>query len=459
MSSASVVSKAIMKGGGKSIHGLHQEMVVNPQTLSGFPLNQSSLTESLFYLPNTCMSLGESSLSFNLAVTAGAVGWNALWACGNTIIDSISLYTSSGVFLANIDSQAEFSRAILPLSTKVADLPTLDSSLGSTTLALSKAGDRGSGLFCSNSASSATFAVGASGTRIQAGAYAPADRSYTEPQYIKAVGASAGASFYNVSIPFKSFKHTLLADEENLYFNDSLQLRVRFNNTLKLGYINGNADINVLTTTTGILACAIAELQVILAVEKDPQAVAVAIAKCNSGYSKLVPYVTTFSQSSSGTSSSQLVQLNRGFGKKLLNIVSASYSSLDTTGFTKWDINNVANAKITSFNTYLDSTQQQINLVQCNNNDDYEIMKSMLKGTVTGLSSNVYKYNRVFCDSWRDPLVSYADYDDNVEDGIDLSINRTYSLNKTQVNGTYKDYMWVIAQRVLTISAGGCTME
>lgn len=449
------ISSSVMKPVARAVHGTHVDQDVLPQTLSSFSLNATSLTESIFYLPNTVYSLGESSLSFNLAVTAAAANFNNLWALGNVCIDSISLYNSAGVYLANIDSHGEFSRAVLPLKTDSTELHSLDSSLGSTTLALSKAGDRGGGMASSNFIASSTFTVGPSGTRLVGSAYASANRGYLEPQYVKAIGAAAGATFYNVCIPFTQFVHTILADKENAFWNDQLQLRIRWSPCNKIGYDNGSTTLTTLTSPTALVAASVADLKVILAVEKSPDAVALAVAKTKSGYSKLIPYVYTFNQSSAGTSSSQQIQLNRGFGKRLLNTVCVSYNNLSSSGFTAWDINNLANEKITSFNTYLDSAQLQINNVLCNNSDDYVLMKSMLRDTVTGLSSNVYKHNHVWVDSWRDPNISYSQYDDSVADGLDLSVNRTYALNKIQPSATLRDFIFCIVQRELSVGPGG----
>jgi hypothetical protein len=452
-------------------HGSYRQNRVLPLNQSSVPLNPSSSTETQIEFPNKVFNLAKSSLDFNVEIPATAARYTYTHKLGQSMIERISLYTREGIYLADLTSAFEFTNAVSPYVEKLDDLMDKDSNRGAATAAT--ANDKGSSLSRSSVAVPTTFVAAgyvANGTRIAAdGTNEAPDVGLTEPTYFTGSDL-AGPVFMKYSVPLKSFHHTLLALDKDLYFGQALQMRVHWQSASKIGWTS-NSVSNVSLGPAAPIATTIqlTNIRLQLAVETDPDIIQSVVGKVQSSGMKLtIPYVYSQSFSTpSGTSSSIQYRYNRTHGKRLLNIYSTVLNSV-STGRRCVDNNNVDietaplsgiffPAKVVSFQSQLDNTNLTENRPLCGaENEDYVLMRDMMKGSLIQ-SSNVYKANRVWIDSWRAGRTCDWPAMDQVHDGISLDVEHIYSQDFTTnpTPAAYRIFTFAVVQRDLMINADG----
>ena len=420
-------------------------------------LQTGSTQEITFELPNKVYNLARSSLDFNMNVPLTATKVNSIHSLGTSAIDRFSIYTREGIFLTDMVNFAQFSRVVTPLVTKHDDFMDNDSSRGAATEAAAKLADKGHNMFKSDSVrGAASAAVSArQGQRVAAGGAAleSNSESYTSPQYF-VTSADGGALNINYSIPLSEIHHSLSSVDRVMYFGQSLLVRVHFAPTDRMGF----AADDFALTTKGNLASAIviSEVKIYLAVETNPVVVQGLVNRVQSqGLQVMVPYVYGYQYSSpANTDTSVQQRLNAGHGQRLLNTYHALFH-LTNSGTTSMDVSNVANDKLVSFQTSLDNNNLQEYVPLCANNEDYDIMKPILKGSVIS-SSDQYRYNRVWVDSWRKgPSASWKERDGTEMDGLELTSERIWQIAQTGSGAAFRQHSWFVVQRTLTISPNG----
>lgn len=425
-------------------------------------LSATNIVETEIRIPQKVFNLSKSTLDFQLEVSESSTAtyFNNLYSLGLTMIDSIELLDRASVPIAEIRNCNRFTRAVTPYVTKMEDFLSMDSSLGGATSDLSQSGDKGQNFFPCNALQDSTAGalLTPSGTRVVAGLSVAGDRSYTEPQYIvqgaARNGSAAGDIFINYSIPLSAFHHTVLAQNKDLYFGQSLNLRIHWAPTNVLGF-GSSAAGNFATVENLHDECKINNIRLYLAVETNNQIKQMLINKVSTqGLSLTVPYVHSYVYNSpSATSSSDQRKFNRGHGQRLLNLYHCVYHNT-TTGVYAFDINNLANAKVISFQSQLDNVNMQEIVVTSNQGEDYAMLKDKLKNSVIQ-SNDIYKYNRVWIESWRDGKTCEWPSKDDVADGLDLNTERIYNINLTTVEAGFRQYMFAVVQRTLNISPDG----
>jgi hypothetical protein len=424
---------------------------------SDITLSTGSTQELTFELPNKVYNLARSSLDFNLNAPLTTSKANCLHSLGQSAIDRISIFTREGVFLTDMVNFAQFSRVVTPLVTKHDDFMDNDSSRGAASEAAAKLADKGHNAFKCDAVRGAA-AAGVSdrqGQRLAAGGAAleSNSESYVSPQYF-VTSAVGGALNVNYSIPLSEIHHSLCSVDRVMYFGQSLMLRVHFAPTDRMGF---SADDFALTTP-GALASAIvvSEVKVYLAVETNPVVVQGLVNRVQSqGLQVMVPYVYGYQYTSPANVDTSVQQrLNAGHGQRLLNSYHADFH-LTNSGTTSMDISNVGNAKVVSFQTQLDNNNLQEYVPLCANNEDYDIVKPMLKGSMIS-SSDQYRYNRCWIDSWRKgPCASWKARDGTEMDGLELTSERIWQISTTGSGAAFRQHSWFVVQRTLTISPNG----
>jgi hypothetical protein len=458
------VSSAIQFAPKAIAHGSYRMSRVLPLGNSSVILAASSTSEIQFEIPQKCLNFSKSQLNFEMvaleSATTGAV--SRLHALGLTMIDRVSLYDRSGVYLADVTQCNQYTRSINQFVTPLVDMLENDSSKGGATQTLARANDKGFNNFRSNTLPTTTPGVANAnnGTRISAvGAAQIPSIGYTENCYfvqgIARDGSLAGQMNVSYSIPLSAIHHTVLALDKDLYFGQTLILRIHFAAVNRLGWVAPSAtDI---ATSAAVLdgAVTISNLQLNLAIEVSPPVVEAIQSKVkSSGLDITIPYVYSYLYSSpSGTSSNVQYRLNSGHGMRLLNI----YHAVVNTGATPnviYDQSNQADAKITTYFTSLDNVPLQENRPVCATADDYDIHQPLIQGSCIQ-NLNMYRHNKVHIDSWRSgPCVSWKDLD-GIEDGLSLDNERVYSGEFTTVSAAYKHFTFIVVQRKLRISNDG----
>lgn len=443
-----------------------------------YPLSGSQTTITLgtspqeltFELPNKCYNLANSSYICDLSLSGvvGATGdYQSLFTVGQQIIDRISLYTREGVYLCDIPNFNKFSRAVTPYVTSKDEFDDNDHSLGAAVAA--SAVDNGFNNFKNRAPTGVALVAGHGATiaRVAAGGAAieAGDIPYDGYQYqvtstISTTSAGAGSTMYiKYSIPLSEIHHSLLSVNRVMYFGQSLLLRFMIAPTTAIGFkssalVTSGLAAASLTATTVTLT----NNKILLAVETNPVVITGLVNRVqSSGLQVITPYVYNYHYlSPSASQTSVNYRLNSAHGQRLLCAYMAVFNGTET-GSTSSDISNVGSAKIVSMQTSLDNNNLQEYIPLCSANEDYQIMKPMLEGSVIQ-SSNEYKYNRLWCDSWRKGPISQWKKLDAVElDGLLLASERIYSANLIThaTPAAYHMYNWFVTQRTLTIAPSG----
>ena len=121
------ISSTIDYSNKSAIHSSYRWMRLTPVGGSGqsATLSTSSATIVNFEIPNNCMNLSQSKLSFDMLFPAAGAG-GGLTHCvdtlGLSLFDRISLSTRSGVVLASADNMGQFCHLVSKIKTKVLDL-------------------------------------------------------------------------------------------------------------------------------------------------------------------------------------------------------------------------------------------------------------------------------------------------------------------------------------------------
>jgi len=448
-----------------SAHGSYRISKVLPLGNSTATLAASSTTEVQFEIPNKVYNLSKSTLDFEMQLAESATGSaiNRIHNNGLVMFDRVSLYDRSGVYLMDLTNCNSFSNCVNQYVTPLDKMLSNDSSRGGATQALARANDMGFNNFRNNVAvptATPGVANAANGTRVGPNGEALINNlGSTEICYfsqgVARDGTAAGQINVNFSIPLSELHHSICSLDRDLYFGQSLILRVHFAAVSRLGWVSTSAtDLN-----TGIAvldgAVTLSNMQMNLAVEVSPPIVESIQNKVRgSGLELTIPYVYSYLFSSaSGTSSNVQYRFNSGHGMRLLNV----YHCVMNTGATSnviYDKSNQADDKIVSYQTSLDNVPLQESRPVCSEGDDYMLHKHLLeKSCIQNL--NIYRFNKVHIDSWRQgPCASWKE-NDGVEDGLSLDNERIWNAEFTTASAAYRHFTFACIQRKLKINNNG----
>ena len=123
-----------------SSHGSYRISRVLPLGSQTPSLSASSTTEVQFEIPNKVYNLSKSSLDFEMQVLEGTTAStvNRLHNNGLVMLDRVSLYDRSGVYLMDITNANSYTNCINQYVTGLEDMSSRDSSRGGATQAASR---------------------------------------------------------------------------------------------------------------------------------------------------------------------------------------------------------------------------------------------------------------------------------------------------------------------------------
>ena len=448
-----------------SSHGSYRISKVVPLGNTTATLAASSTTEVQFEIPNKVYNLSKSSLDFEMQYAESATGSaiNRIHNNGLVMFDRVSLYDRSGQYLMDITNCNTYSNCLNQYVTPLDKMLSNDSSRGGATQALARANDMGFNNFKSNVddvTATPGVANGPNGTRISAAGAAQAPSlSNSEICYfsqgVARDGTGAGQINVNYSIPLSELHHSICSLNKDLYFGQSLILRVHFSPVSRLGFVGTSAT--VLGTGVAVLdgAVTLSNMQINLAVEVAPSVVEAIQNKVRgSGMELTIPYVYSYLFSSAaGTSSNVQQRWNSGHGQRLLNV----YHCVMNTGANSsvlYDKSNQGDDKIVSYQTSLDNVPLQESRPVCAEGDDYMLHRHLLsKSAIQNL--NIYRHNKLHIDSWRcGPCTQWKSLD-GVKDGLPLDNERIWAAEFTTASAAYRHFTFAVIQRNLRISNNG----
>ena len=282
--------------------------------------------------------------------------------------------------------------------------------------------------------------------------------SYEGRRYLLVGSGDATASFFDVSLPLSAMKFTALALDKNLYNPANLVLQIYWNATDNFAWTSGSATNPTTATLASIGATAyvnnvalqLANEQNLSIVSKITQQV------MSSGISLPIAYPTTTRQQiASSTAHSYQLNLTKGYGQRILALITAPFSVGSTAVNAK---NSHVRGTLTTYNTFMNNiaTKYQAGY-DCTLGQDYFYgnREYLEKSAIQNLGEYAVA-EWIHIDSYFGERSLYT-VDQTVVDGYDVGM--TASAWQIQANlSSAAAATWItaiIGQKVLTLSSQG----
>ncbi len=394
-----------------------------------------------FQLPNDVINLAKSSINFTLTPGATASHYNWLSTDGVSAFRSIKLRSqnSDGV-LGECDNANLVQCMTHRMTTKMEDMPQ-------------KPLSPFQGTCRSNALPSAN---------LREVAVVADEIAYQTPQYFAVSDATNSATpVLSFSIPFSQFKHSgLLSADKWIYPNQNLYLEVIFSKRDQWGH---TSTTNAVAGTTSAIAqnLSVSSLQLFVAQMKNNSDMAEVRAQIMkqalSEEGLIIPVEMNKQIQNSFTSTNQnnTIRVDGSYGSHLKRIYYTLYSAT-RSGSTLYDHSRSASygavAKVSSFNTFLDSQVLQPFQINVSDGQDYQIQKQFLdKSCITSASS----YDANWC--WLEAFdnTKSTDIDPSRKSGLPLNRQYQYSFNATTSDNTFVHQVVAVFARDVKINANG----
>lgn len=407
--------------------------------------------ESTFLLFPGAMNLSKSVLHFTITpVAAGGTDVNYLYMDALTCFRQIQLYDQQSTLLCDIQDIAPYTKVVWMSETPKDEFDNYDTAYGGV----------GSGRFLRKSNGNAAAAVADEAigtyTRRPTGDDVQASISYDEKAYIIYGGANTATPILDVSIPLSALYNTIFSVDKDMYFPQSLTLRLVWNSAGNVGF-SSDAVHAPLTGAAALVSADVQNLALYVCQEKNQMIVNQLKEKVmTSGLSFPIPYVYSYRTLSAQTAQQgSSIKLSAGNGQKLLKI----YHTILPSAPAAYAVYNNSRTSTTLVNYY-----SQINgdrLTQFNvalaSHEDWLLIQEKLQGSIT-LNENIYRYNWFWCDDFtgQEKLAIKKPLDDNEIKGLPLTEGEVRYDFVAQCDATVYMHMdFAITQKMLNITAQG----
>ncbi len=297
-----------------------------------------------------------------------------------------------------------------------------------------------------------------------------ANVAYEEPQYFE-VGAVATADpVINVKIDLAMIYDTIFAIDKTLYYGRPLVLRIVWNPSTKIYFRSlhtGSQGPAAATVSAATGDVTISNLNLFLAVEKNPDVINGLVQNAMIGTKILIPYVH-YSKKSVQASTTQNISLrfDSNHGIKLQKIIHGVFHNTENSN-TAYDLSNISAAgvagglKVATYSTTVNDTKRQQFDVNCANHEDYMMQESKLEGSVIQ-NANIFYYNHCITEDFTEctKIDELGGFKYNCMEGLDLSPSEIkWDLTMTTANSAFQHYSYAIVQRILDISPSGVYVQ
>jgi len=467
-----------------NVHGSYKISRIIPLTGQSVTLTTATTTMQVDF-PDRLYNYTPSTFDYTLSTGApSGTTYTRLHTIGLSMIERVNFSSAGNVSLIDQQNTDVFTRCVWGLKTRLQDYLLYDFTLGSDTALGADSTDSGFNLFKSNdrvriyvqgtAPDTPDSALGEESKAIPStdllynsvriagdGSAAAGSVAYSEFNYFKQSAADVTV-VCNMKVPLsKLCPHSVFEDPDNVIYGQQMSLRVFFKPLSSLGWI-GTSLINIQTGSADIAAATLTNMRISLAIETDLAANLFMRQKLMSqGFKYIAPFVRSeLLVNASSSSVNHLVKINRGTGIRLLNI----YSCVANAKSTKEYATEISNTGLATAKKVL-SMQESINgsnltefVLDCTKGDDWFEMKDLLKDSCM-ISRNVWEHNRCFVRSFRKgSCVEWGGREDSVIDGKDLSgeeINYAIQYTNNATPATYRNFMFIVVQREVSILPGG----
>jgi hypothetical protein len=438
---------------------------VSPQAGGNVNLsNGSSVGPTEFLIPPSCWIPNLTKLSFDIQIPGLLDNPTFLNANLLTLIDRITVYdTATSNLIMDCSNFHKYASMVVPAATKIDDFLTKPALLSTGVTPVNLAGsaaqpfeDIQRNLQTTNLNPIPTDMVTFSNTGRR--------------QFLIGVdGAAAAANVYvSVNIPFSALKMSAMSSDKIWYSPSSLVVQIYWSSTTQFAF-TADAVATPQTTAAAITTqCVIVSPRLYLANEGNLAIVSQVINKVMSGGGIQLPIAyptvvqTTTSANVSVTNTSFQYQLTRGYGNRILALVTSIFSAAGVqqnnyhpryvTNQYNTSLNNVAILTPSGFVGALSTAQST----------DYHIgNERYLNGSVI---QNSYEYANgewVHIDGFFGNK-RLADVDQHQVDGLDVTAQAStwqFSGDITGVATGYRIFTAIIGQKTMSLTAQGVLVQ
>lgn len=425
-------------------------------------------------LPPEPYNLAQSTLNFQVLIPASTNGLYT-WTYRDKLceIGQIQLYGASPQYVADIDNLQNYLDIVEKKETSIDEFMTLDPL---------------NVLYPSNSLNNVVPALRI-GSAVTPN---PSNKHYVEPAYFN-VGSIAnaatdaqcqlaanGAVIYNVQYPLRLIKNSLFSIDKTIYWGQVMYLRLYFGTLSKLCYTStSNAQPSAGTlaqwtpsasaTSAASQNVSILNLQLMLAMEKNPAMVEQMKSGFMAGKSMIIPWVQAFKNNNNGATQTISIQFTSGFGRTLMKVIHAPYNNTEFNDTAYDHANNDTGPiaqKVIQYYTQLNGARLQdltLNCASANGagyTDYLQNRRHLRKSVLQNL--NIYQYNWFHCDDFCDFGPTYDQHNSGeLISGVPLgALPLTWTfLGQQMTNANYQHYTYAVFSKKLSIGPGMITVE
>lgn len=444
-------------------HAQYKFTRVLPQqaiTASNGLISASGGNELTFELPVVAQNLSQSVLQ--LTITPGAAGgskYNWMFMDCLNFLQGIQLYTKSGVMICDISNNLHnYTSVVWKAEVKKDDYDNFD--LYSTS--------SGIGRMLRKSNVAAASNLRADGSQSQV--------AFEENQYFQAGTVNGALPVINVALPLSMIKNTVFEIDKTLYFGEIVVMRLIFSPLSKVLYTGATDNDPSNTPTVATAAANVSNVNLYLAMERNPEVVNILRGEIQKGFSLPIPHVSIFKNGGiTGDSQATTTRLSRANGRRLLKIYHAVFggtNAADNIEGVNAGYNHFIDPTLTSSTVYgiglktLYSQLQGVRLsdwnIDLSKYDDWSVMQKKLEGSIT-LSSNMYRANFFWLDdfSGSEKTIDKEYIEKNQMVGVPLDIEQRYDWFGTfgQSAKFINHYDFCVCQKLLQITPQGITCD
>jgi hypothetical protein len=220
---------------------------------------------------------------------------------------------------------------------------------------------------------------------------------------------------------------------------EELTLKIRIAGHEKLAYVSDSGtDPSTGAAITQVASAKLTNICMRLAVQVDPMVEAYVRQMFESGHMKFIfPYQYAWKVSAAAGAVAFQHNLTNQFGKKLKRVLVSAFDATERHS-TAFDSENMNASKLDLYQTAMDSQPLQDDKISClqpsaatgPGMDDFRENHHLMKGSVIDNSLSYY-LNWFHCDSFSNPSRSSHIPEENIMEGLDLVMPRTWSFSCT----------------------------
>lgn len=281
---------------------------------------------------------------------------------------------------------------------------------------------------------------------------------------IGTAGLAAGPVVIDVSIPFTALKLTALASDKVWYSPSSLVLQIYWAGNSKYAFQSDSATDPSSNAAALRAAITIKRPQIVLANEGNLAIVSQVINKVMSGGGIQLPiaYPTVVQTTSSGGASQSFqYQLTRGYGNRILALMTSAFSATTT--------NNLANSHprvvTTYYNTFLNNVAIRSPNGFIGNSSGAGVATDFTLANYPYLKGSVLQNNNDFIVEWEhiDGFFgnkSLKDVDQHQVDGLDVTAqSSTWQIQASVTDASYRWFTVIVGQKTMSLTAQGVMVQ